>query len=966
MALGQGEQRTNKQPIASREAAREQPDTKRDLLPTISLPKGGGAIRGMGEKFAANPVTGTGTLTVPIATSPSRSGFGPQLSLSYDSGAGNGPFGFGWTLTLPTITRKTDKGLPQYRDAEESDVFILSGAEDLVPMLDTNGHKFEDNTSFPEYTIHRYLPRIEGLFARIERWTRRTDGDVHWRSFSKDNILTLYGKDDNSRIADPERPSHIFSWLLCETRDDKGNAVIYEYKAEDGTDVDLTQVQERNRGDHNSQQRKVNRYIKSINYGNRVSLLDDTGHRPPIVPPPALQNARWMFEVVFDYGEHDAHDPKPDDAGAWLCRHDPFSSYRAGFEVRTYRLCQRVLMFHHFPDEQGVGQNCLVHSTDFIYRDSRGNPDDRKRGNPLASFIASIVHSGYRRANGDDYSKKSLPPLELEYSEARISTAVQEIDAESIENLPIGLDGMLYQWVDLNGEGLSGILTEQADAWFYKPNLGDGKFGPLQVVASRPSLAHLNGGRQLLIDLAGDGRLDLVQFAKQPAGFFERTQNEDWESFVPFAFQPNVNWSNPNLKLLDLTGNGHADILIAENEVFTWYPSLAESGFDAAQCLYQATDEEHGPHLVFADGTQTIFLADMSGDQLTDLVRIRNGEVSYWPNLGYGRFGARVTMSNAPVFDSPDHFDPRRIRLADIDGSGTTDIFYLKTSAIQFWFNQAGNSWSDVQQLADFPHIDNLSSVQVVDLLGNDTACIVWSSPLPEDARQPMHYIDLMGGQKPHLLINTKNNLGAETHIQYAASTKFYLADKLAGKPWITRLPFPVHVVERMEALDHISRTRFVSQYTYHHGYFDGIEREFRGFGMVEQQDTEAFEDYVVGVKHVEGTQELDPELYQPPVTTRTWFHTGAFLNRGTILHQLQDEYYHKEHYTPEPILPAGLSEREYRECVRALKGLPLRQEVYSFDGSSQQQHPYSVIENNYDIWPISVFLTKRYDVPYN
>ena len=64
--------------------------------PALALPKGGGAIRGLGEKFAANSVTGTGSMTVPVATSPGRSGFGPQLSLSYDSGAGNGPFGLGW------------------------------------------------------------------------------------------------------------------------------------------------------------------------------------------------------------------------------------------------------------------------------------------------------------------------------------------------------------------------------------------------------------------------------------------------------------------------------------------------------------------------------------------------------------------------------------------------------------------------------------------------------------------------------------------------------------------------------------------------------------------------------------------------------------------------------------------------------------------------------------------------------
>src|SRR5438132_6501829 len=115
--------------------------------PSISLPKGGGAIRGMGEKFAANPVTGTGSMSVPIATSPGRSGFGPQLSLSYDSGSGNSPFGFGWSLGLPSITRKTDKGLPQYQDPEESDVFILSGAEDLVPVLLDSGGQWRRDTS---------------------------------------------------------------------------------------------------------------------------------------------------------------------------------------------------------------------------------------------------------------------------------------------------------------------------------------------------------------------------------------------------------------------------------------------------------------------------------------------------------------------------------------------------------------------------------------------------------------------------------------------------------------------------------------------------------------------------------------------------------------------------------------------------------------------------------------------------
>src|SRR5262249_32266148 len=101
--------------------------------PQLRLPKGGGALSSIGEKFNLNPVTGPGSFTVPVYASPGRSAFGPQLSLSYDSGSGNSPFGFGWSLPINAISRKTDKGLPLYADVEETDTFILAGSEDLVP-----------------------------------------------------------------------------------------------------------------------------------------------------------------------------------------------------------------------------------------------------------------------------------------------------------------------------------------------------------------------------------------------------------------------------------------------------------------------------------------------------------------------------------------------------------------------------------------------------------------------------------------------------------------------------------------------------------------------------------------------------------------------------------------------------------------------------------------------------------------
>jgi hypothetical protein len=370
--------------------------------PSIALPKGGGTICEMGEKFAANPVTGTGSMTVPIATNPGRSGFGPQLSLSYDSGAGNGPFGFGWSLSIPSITRKTDKGLPKYQDSGESDVFILSGAEDLVPALMQNPASKWVPEAVPDrtvggqvYRIKRYRPRIEGLFARIERWSNTRDPeDMFWRSISKDSITTWYGKTDESRICDPNDKTRIFSRLICQTYDDKGNVVVYHYKGESSDNVDLTRANERNRtGDRNEKNksnRTAKRYLKRICYGNRqpyLPKLTPTAWPQPPDSTAATNPPSYFFEAVFDYDDgHYTEDPVDADGrtfahpvyspppAEWKARVDPFSTYRAGFEIRTYRLCQRVLMFHHFPEELGM-PDYLVRSTDFTYS-YEDNPAD--------------------------------------------------------------------------------------------------------------------------------------------------------------------------------------------------------------------------------------------------------------------------------------------------------------------------------------------------------------------------------------------------------------------------------------------------------------------------------------------------------------------------------------------------------------------------------------------------------------
>ena len=89
-------------------------------------------------------------------------------------------------------------------------------------------------------------------------------------------------------------------------------------------------------------------------------------------------------------------------------------------------------------------------------------------------------------------------------------------------------------------------------------------------------------------------------------------------------------------------------------------------------------------------------------------------------------------------------------------------------------------------------------------------------------------------------------------------------------------------MVERVETYDRISRNRFVTRYAYHHGYFDGVEREFRGFGMVEQWDTEEFAALSASQQPPVGTN-VDAASHVPPVLTRTWFHTGVYLGRDHV-----------------------------------------------------------------------------------
>lgn len=919
-------------------------------VPSISLPKGGGAIKGIDEKFSVNAVNGTSSFSIPLPFSPAR-GASSSLGIAYNSGAGNGIFGLGWNLSLGSIKRKTDKGLPQYLDSIDSDTFLFSETEDLVPefekikkidgtfefKLDSNGdfiikEKDFPNTANKTHTIRFYRPRIEGLFARIERWTEKATERIKWRVITKDNSTTLFGWTDHSILANPDEPSKIYEWLPEFVFDDKGNCTQYIYKKEDKIGFDESFLHNRNRL-KNGNITYTNIYLEKVLYGNKTPY-NQFGDAFPI-------EANYMFQTVFDYGTTNINNQSFDQISLWDFRPDAFSDYKAGFEIRTTRLCKRVLLFHVFeelalrPDKSD--KKTLIKSVNFEY-DTSTEQD--------FTFLKTITSYGYIKKPDGTYSHKKLPPMEFGYQRHEWNSEIKTISHDALVHSPGGIEQGPYQFVDLYNEGLSGILTEQSNGWYYKHNLGvwsveenpELLFEQAKLVSPKPSFAGL--GRQLqLADLDADGGKQLVSYEAEPRGYFELDDDNEWHGLRSFKALPNIDFGDANTRMLDLNGDGKPEVVISEDQVFTWYASEGRNGYSSAKKNQKPFDEEAGPHIVFADDNQTIYLADISGDGMTDILRIRNGEVCYWPNLGYGKFGSKVAMDNAPIFDHPDAFNPAYLRLVDIDGSGTSDIIYLGKNKFTCWKNLSGNRFSTTPfEIDPFPEIHSQSKITVTDLLGNGVSCIVWSSPLAKDANAPLKYIDLMNSKKPHIMVSYKNNLGKEISLEYTPSTKFYIEDKLAGKPWVTKLHFPVHLLTKTITTDKWTQTRFTSQYSYHHGYYDHAEREFRGFGKVEQIDAEDFGTFAAANANSPYITD-DLTLYQPPIKTITWYHTGAFLGRDKILNQFQHEYFapssadFQENNLPEPDLDgSNLNSKEWPQALRACKGMTLRQEVYELE----------------------------------
>jgi len=887
------------------------------------IPKGGASIKGMGESFQAGGFTGGSQFSIPVPL-PDARGIAPQIGLAYHSGSGNGSFGMGISLGLLSISRKTSKGIPLYNG---QDVFLL-GQSELVPNLDEDPYTITEKGE--EWKVTVYRPRIESDFSRIEQYTDLFSGDMFWIIRSGQNTTTILGKNESSRIYDPAHPTHIFEWFIEEESDPNGNRVVYNYRREDLNGVLPT----------DSGRSFALLYPDTIQYGNYFVNNEES----------------FAFELQFQYSDYDPDDPLAP-AGKWEVRPDSYSTFNSGFEVRNYRLCKAIKLYHQLkPVDQFHGLNngeaVLSSVLKLVYE------QDEYSG---LSFLKSVNQWAYRLENGS-YQIQEVPALELKYQDIRPTQHLyRPLQLESEHALPGYLWNGTFSAADLHSEGLPGFILSNEQTTLYWEPLGDGRYRGPEVPEQFPINKDLQNQGVMLTDLEGNGYKSLVTYDRESAGYYATSHQGIWEPFVAFA-ENVLEQSTSPANQVDLTGDGWSDLIYFEQDYLRWYPSLGKKGYGTARLVKL---RDGFPAVSSNSQEELITFADMNGDGLSDWVKIVNGTVMYWPNKGYGDFSHPVPMQQAPVF--PQGLNVNNLHLADIDGSGTTDIIYLKHGEAIVWFNQSGNRFSEPVSIPLPFNFDQISEVNFADVLGNGTNCMVLTRIEPEVRHV---YFDFSGGKKPYLLKEVSNNMGSRYRFRYSTSVQQYLEDKRVGRVGATRLSFPVQVVSEVISEDEISRSFHLSRYRYHDGYFDPEERVFRGFGFVESWDTDHYESLLQGTDDLQfDVQNLNSELYVPPTYGKTWYHTGAYSKEGLI-----EDSYRKEYFKGDPnagTIPvssfspefATVDAESYRQAFVALEGQLLRSEVYGLDGSDKEDIPFTVSQTSVHVRLVQARQQNRYAV---
>jgi RHS repeat-associated protein len=506
--------------------------------------------------------------------------------------------------------------------------------------------------------------------------------------------------------------------------------------------------------------------------------------------------------------------------------------------------------------------------------------------------------------------------LALTYSTAGAPTLTRFTGPEPV---PPAFDDprLRVDLVDWDGNGLPDVVQlSPAGTVRIWPNMGACQWGPPRTVASIPALARV--GAVTLVDVNGDGLADLVP-VDRPLGEYAPRVLTDAGFGQPAVLQqaPSRPTTDPSVRLVDLDGDGAADLLTSNGnslelfyqEAGGWRPEPQVVGRGEAPTTNLAD-----PH---------VFLADMTGDGLADMVRVDGGGVTYWPYLGRGRWAAPVEMAHPPAlgYDT----DPTRLFVVDVDGDGCADLVQLDGDVVQVWINRTGNDFAPPREISAVP-TGRMSSVRVADMTGSGAAGLLWT--MQARPGEPVYFfLDLTGGSQAYLLTGLDNGVGLRTTMTYSTSAREAARDAALGRPWLTRLPVVLPVVSRIDQADTPTGVVTSRTFQYAEGRWDGPLREFAGFGTVtETQIGDATcPDLQIVTRFAIG---LDPATSAEPLTMHDRLTWRAF--RGRMLE--------KARYGPD-----GTAQATFPFDITTW-----RWDV-EIDGSSYIPHLMGQVETNYE-----------------
>ena len=131
-------------------------------------------------------------------------------------------------------------------------------------------------------------------------------------------------------------------------------------------------------------------------------------------------------------------------------------------------------------------------------------------------------------------------------------------------------------------------------------------------------------------------------------------------------------------------------------------------------------------------------------------------------------------------------------------------------------------------------YVPSGTTLRFADMNGNGSTDVVWIKPTGNgtNASCQMTYLELFQA-RPNLINRITTGAGKVIELTYGTSVRQMAAAKAAGKPWSYRLPNPMVTLDAIATYDTLSNLRQTRHFEYSDGYYDGTEKQFRGFEHV-------------------------------------------------------------------------------------------------------------------------------------